>query len=302
MKEIILGDGGMGTELRFRGVEVPSHVDDIWSALAITEAPEIIKNIHLDYIEAGSDFITINNYAVTQPILARNDISDQLEDLTLRSVELAKDAVKESGKNTLIAGSLPPLETSYRADLILPENQMLDYYCELVDILENEVDIIICETMSSSSEARCALSTIQQSQSQAWISWTLHGNRPNILPSGEHISVAFSDLQELKADAYLVNCCGANLSGQAIKTLSELTEKPIGGYANGENIVTFSEDLNLSNHVESDQKTSRRAINESEYASEVEGWMDSGATIIGGCCRTRPSYIKELNHLVARRS
>ena len=120
--------------------------------------PEIIKNIHLDYIEAGSDYITINNYAVTQPILARNKISDQLEDLTLRSVELAKDAVKESGKNTQIAGSLPPLETSYRADLILPENQMLDYYCELVDILENEVDIIICETMSSSSEARCALS------------------------------------------------------------------------------------------------------------------------------------------------
>ena len=45
MKKIILGDGAMGTELRYRGVEVPSHVDDIWSALAITEAPEIIKNI-----------------------------------------------------------------------------------------------------------------------------------------------------------------------------------------------------------------------------------------------------------------
>ena len=49
MQKIILGDGGMGTELRLRGVEVPSHVDDIWSALAITEAPEVIKKIHLDY-------------------------------------------------------------------------------------------------------------------------------------------------------------------------------------------------------------------------------------------------------------
>jgi len=57
MSEIILGDGGMGTELRFRGVDVPSHVDDIWSALAIIEAPEIIKKIHLDYIEAGSNYI-----------------------------------------------------------------------------------------------------------------------------------------------------------------------------------------------------------------------------------------------------
>ena len=45
MKKITLGDGAMGTELSYRGVEVPSHVDDIWSALAITEAPEIIKKI-----------------------------------------------------------------------------------------------------------------------------------------------------------------------------------------------------------------------------------------------------------------
>jgi len=302
MNKIILGDGAMGTELRFRGVEVPSHVDDIWSALAITEAPEIIKNIHLDYIEAGSDYITINNYAVTQPILARNNISDKLEDLTLRSVELAKDAVKESGKNTLIAGSLPPLETSYRADLILPENQMLDYYNELVEILENEVDIIICETMSSSSEARCALSTIQQSKSQAWVSWTLHGNRVNLLPSGEYINEAFSDLEELKADAYLVNCCGANLLGKAIETLSSLTEKTIGGYANAENIITFSSNLSNSNEAENDQKDSRLEINEYEYASEVKKWMDSGATIVGGCCRTRPTHIKELNNLIAIRS
>ena len=79
MQKIILGDGGMGTELRLRGVEVPSHVDDIWSALAITEAPEVIKKIHLDYLEAGSNYITVNNYAVTQPILARNNISDQVQ-------------------------------------------------------------------------------------------------------------------------------------------------------------------------------------------------------------------------------
>lgn len=302
MKNIILGDGGMGTELRLRGVKVPSHVDDIWSALAITEAPEIIKKIHLDYLEAGSNYITVNNYAVTQPILARNNISDQLEDLTLKSIAFAKEAVKESGTSALIAGSLPPLETSYRADLILPENQMLDYYYELAEILENEVDIIICETMSSSSEARCALSAIQRSKAQTWVSWTLHGNRVNLLPSGENIAKAFSDLEELEADAYLVNCCGANLLGQAIETLSNLTKKPIGGYANAENIINFSTNLSSSNQAENDQKNSRVEINESEYASEVKKWMDSGATIVGGCCRTRPSYIKELNDVIARRT
>ena len=292
----------MGTELRFRGVEVPSHVDDIWSALAITEAPEIIKKIHLDYIEAGSNYITINNYAVTQPILSRNNIADQLEDLTLKAVEIAKEAIKESGMKTLLAGSLPPLETSYRPDLILPEGEMIDYYSELAIILENEVDIIICETMSSSLEAKCALSSIQESKADIWISWTLHGNRRNTLPSGENLKSAFLDLQDLKADAFLVNCCGANLVAEGINILSGLTKKPVGGYANAENIIAFSENYNINNQAEDDQRGSRLEINKLGYANEAEKWIDLGATIIGGCCRTRPSYIRELNNLINKRS
>ena len=54
MKKIVIGDGGMGSELRFRGVEVPSHIDSIWSALALIENTQEIKNIHLDYIDAGA--------------------------------------------------------------------------------------------------------------------------------------------------------------------------------------------------------------------------------------------------------
>ena len=53
MKKILIGDGGMGSELRFRGVEVPSHIESIWSALALTTNTKEIKEIHLDYIEAG---------------------------------------------------------------------------------------------------------------------------------------------------------------------------------------------------------------------------------------------------------
>ena len=112
MKNIIIGDGALGTELRDRGIEVPSHTESIWSALALTEHPDEIKQIHLDYIEAGSDFITINNYAVTQPLLERVNRADELTDLTLKSIELGKDAIKESNQDIKLAGSLPPLETS----------------------------------------------------------------------------------------------------------------------------------------------------------------------------------------------
>ena len=148
MSNIIIGDGALGTELRDRGIEVPSHTESIWSALSLTEHPDEIKKVHLDYIEAGSDFITINNYAVTRPLLERVNRGDELIDLTLKSIELGKQAIKESNKDVKLAGSLPPLETSYRADLIQDKDKMIEQYSEIASILEGEVDIVICETMS----------------------------------------------------------------------------------------------------------------------------------------------------------
>ena len=78
----------MGSELRARGVEVPSHIESIWSALALTTNTKEIKEIHLDYIEAGAQFITANNYTVTRPILERANMEDRFEELTLLSLSL----------------------------------------------------------------------------------------------------------------------------------------------------------------------------------------------------------------------
>ena len=289
--EILIGDGGMGTELRMRGVEVPSHVDSIWSALALTENTSVIKEIHLDYIEAGAEFIIANNYAVTQPILKRANMLDQLEALTLKSIQIAKEAIQESGKNILLAASLPPLETSYRSDLILDPALMDLMYKELASILENNVDIIICETMSHSAEARSALASIQHSSAQKWLSWTIYGNQ-NTLPSGETITEAFNEVSDLKCDAYLINCGGANLITEGLKELRPLTTKRIGGYGNSEKIEISNEDR--SDRPEEDHWSSATAINEKEYTEEVQVWIKEGATIVAGCCRTRPSHIKHM--------
>ena len=189
----------MGSELRFRGVEVPSHIESIWSALALTTNPDVIKAIHLDYIKAGADYITANNYAVTQPILERADMSDRLEELTLLSISIAHEAIKESGKDVLLAASLPPLETSYRADLILDFDQMKEQCSELAAILEGKVDIIICETMAHSLEAgSCHEREIQISEISKMVIWTLHEIDPKTLPSGENIVDAFDAISDLE--------------------------------------------------------------------------------------------------------
>ena len=295
MKNLIIGDGAMGTELRRRGVEVPSHVESIWSALALKEATSIVEEIHIDYIEAGSDYITTNNYAVTRPILSRDNLDNELESLTIKSIEIAKAALlKTKREDVKILGSLPPLETSYRADLILKEEEMNKQYSEIANILKDKVDIIVCETMASALEAKCALKAALETNMPVWVSWTLHGDVRNTLPSGETVNQAFIELNGLEPDAYLINCCAANLVTPSIKALRELTDIPIGGYANAENVALDTENSNLKFAAER-HWNSAIEINEKAYLEEARLWIKEGASIIGGCCRTTPSYIKELS-------
>ena len=295
MNNLIIGDGGMGSELRIRGVKVPSHVESIWSALALKEASSVVEEIHLDYIEAGSDYITTNNYAVTRPILSRANLDTELESLTLKSIEIAQTAISKSKKEGVkILGSLPPLETSYRADLILYEEEMDKQYSEIANILKDKVDIIICETMASALEAKCALRAALNANMPVWVSWTLHGNQMNTLPSGETINDAFAELAGLEPEAYLVNCCAANLVTPSLNALNELTDIRLGAYANAENIQIESSPTQSKLAEERHWETATK-IDEKTYLKEAGKWIKEGASIIGGCCRTRPSYIKELS-------
>ena len=193
MTKLKVLDGGTGSEIRRRGYNVPSHINSIWSAQALIENPEVIEQIHYDYIHAGANYITINNYALTQPILSRANILNKLEELTLLSIELANNAIKRSGKNIKLIGSLPPLETSYRSDLVINEKDMYEYYKIISSILKNKVDIILCETMSSIIESKTALIAALETNTESWVSWTLQGNRLNTLPSGELLNEALPD-------------------------------------------------------------------------------------------------------------
>ena len=298
MENVKILDGGTGTEIKRRGYNVPSHIESIWSAQALIDNPDIVEDIHYDYICAGADYIIINNYALTQPILSRANIEKKLEELTLLAIDVAQKAKKRSGKNVKIIGSLPPLETSYRVDLRLEEELMAKYYQEISSILKNKVDIIICETMASTMEAKTALRAALNTNTETWLSWTLQGTRYNTLPSGESLKDAYNAIAPLQHEAYLVNCGGANLITKAINTLSNLTSKRIGGYANSVYVNTNSDNTELDLDTEKSQKESREIIDEKTYALEVSKWISHGASIVGGCCSTTPEHIKLIKELL----
>ena len=296
--KITLIDGAMGTQIRARGYEVPSHHSSIWSAQALMDNPHIVKEIHKDYISAGAEIITTNNYAVTQNLLERENLGHRLEELTSLSIDIAREAKKESGKNIKIAASLPPLDTSYRPDLVGDITSIEKKYMEIVDIVKDRVDLIIIETMSSSMEASGALSACAKADIEVWLGYTLQGIRKNILPSGENLIDAINKVKHFNISAYVINCSSANITTEAIKLLSNEIDKPFGGYANSVNVSQIINSENEVDNAENMQVEHQQLINALDYSVIVKNWIDDGATIVGGCCGTSPEHIKKISDLI----
>ena len=290
----LLLDGAMGTELRTRGVEVLDHITSIWSAQALLDAPEAVMGVHVDYIEAGADVITINNYAVTRPLLARESMEERFTELTTIAAELGKQARDKAQCEVQIAGSLPPLETSYRPGEVREDDDILTQYREMAALLEPHVDLLLCETLSCGREAKAAATAACEIGKPVWLSWTLQGQLPNQLPSGESLEEAFEAIAHLDIDAYMVNCCGANWVTQAIPHLTALTDRRVGGYANTADTILAQE----GDPEVAPELIPRTILDVDGYAEAAHRWLSLGASILGGCCSTRPAHIRRLRRLL----
>ena len=296
--KITLLDGAMGTELRNKGCTVPSHLDSIWSAQVLLDNPAMVQQVHQEYIEAGADVIIANNYAVTQDLLDRVNLGYRLKELTELSATLAQQAKSISGADVQIAGSLPPLNTSYRADLVGTTPSIIKKYQEILDVLAPKVDIIIIETMASSREAIGALEACKGLDKEVWLSYTLHGNRKNRLPSGELLEQAIHAVTPYDFQAQLINCSATNQLTEGLKVVAQHSGRPYGGYANPEEVRTYSDWQGLDKQPEDLRKASTQAVDIPQYLQAVEQWIQLGATIIGGCCRTRPEHIRAIRNSI----
>jgi S-methylmethionine-dependent homocysteine/selenocysteine methylase len=292
--DVILLDGGTGTELRERGVEVACHRESIWSAQALIEAPDEVVAVHREYIDAGAQVLTACNYAVTPALLAREGMGHRVEELSLLALDLAQRARDESGQEVRIAASIPPLDTSYRADLVAVEGELRRDYSRLVEALAPRADLLLCETLSLGREAVVAAEVSLESGCEVWLSWSLQGNRPGLLPSGETIEEAFAQAAHLPVQAHLVNCCAANLITDAIPRLAQLTDGPVGGYANAVDALPGPFDPLDPESIDS------RPLDPVAYADAVQAWIAAGATLVGGCCHTRPAHLDEVRRRLSR--
>ena len=291
----ILLDGGMGRELRFRGIDV---MTSIWSARALIDAPQVVREVHSDFITAGADIITINSYGIIKRDFAWAGIEDRFKELNLLACKLAKEARDASGRAVLIAGSLPPLAGSFRPDRVGKFEEIEPLYREQAELLAPHVDLLLCETMSSANEGRAAAAAATRTGKPVWVCWTLHEDRSGRLRSGEDIDEAAKALADLPVSGALANCCAPESITTAMPQLKQTGMKYVGGYAN--TFQSIPEDWDLKGDKKTDGSLGLRTdLDPESYAAHADAWLKAGANVIGGCCGTRPTHIAKLKELIS---
>jgi homocysteine S-methyltransferase len=283
--DVTLLDGAMGTELRARGAAVPDYQSSIWSAMALVRDPEQVRRLHCDYIRAGADVITANNYAVVPRLLERESMAHRLEELTRTACRLAREARDAAGRpGVRIAGSLPPLDTTYRPDLVPDDAELYETYLQIARILVGEADLAIAETLTTVREAVAAARAAAAVGLPLWVSWNLRLGAP-LLRGDERLSDAAAALARVPVEGLMVNCVPTGLVTPAIAELRAVTDRPLGAYANACESAPSQEAL--------DACTVGR-LSPADYAAASESWVAAGATFIGGCCDTSPAYVAAL--------
>ncbi|UXZ53660.1 homocysteine S-methyltransferase family protein [Halomonas sp. 7T] len=280
-RQITLLDGGMGQELRRRSRYPASP---LWSAQVMLDEPHLVTAAHRDFIEAGADIITLNNYSATPQRLARDGDPALFATLHGAALASARQAQQESGRAVLIAGCLPPLVASYHHAAVPDDKTCLDSYRQLVGAQEG-VDLFICETMSLAREALAATTAAVERDTRVWTAFTVDDSDGTRLRSGELLADAAQAIMAAGAEKILVNCSVPEAITTAMGVLAA-ANIPFGGFANG-----FTSIAALQPGGTVDTLTAREDLGPQAYADYALQWVEQGATVVGGCCEVGPAHI-----------
>lgn len=294
MQTVSILDGGMGQELLKRSQLPPTP---LWSTQILIDEPDVVEGVHRDYVAAGAQIITTCNYTVTPTRLARAGIEEQFhalqEQACLLACKVRDDCAQEIEGPLAVAGSLPPLVASYRADKVPPKDEAVKDYRRLVEVQKDHVDLFICETMSSVVEFEAACTAALESGKPVYGSVTLSDDHPDQLRSGETLDLAIQAAQYLDIDMFCVNCCWPETINHNVDMLSQSGLK-FGLYANG-----FTDVKALEPGGTVDVLHARKDLDPETYGQFALGWAKAGASMIGGCCEVGPDHIRTLNSVLS---
>lgn len=275
---IVLFDGAMGTTLYARGIFVNRCYDEL-----NLSKPQLVKEIHRAYIQAGADVIETNTFGANQFKLRAHGFG---EELALINYHGAKIAREEAGEDLWIAGSVGPLGIPIEPWGPTSEDEAKEAFKEQIQALcDGGVDMIILETFSDPTEIHQAIKAAREISDLPLIA-QMTITEDGGTTYGTSVEQIAQFLTEWGADVVGLNCgVGPQILLTALEKMVKITDKPISVQPNA----------GFPRNIEG------RAIylSSAEYMAEyARRFILAGAKVIGGCCGTTPEYIRAMRSAI----
>jgi len=292
-------DGGMGQELLSKGLKAKGS---LWSATALIEKKyhQLIVNAHLDFIKSGADVIVTNNFSARRIRMIQNNVEKHFNYANEKAGELALEAKKISKKDILIGGSLPAQNDTYVPDLRNKDVIEKGFY-DQAKLLKPFIDFFYLDVLSSSKELEVALNVTEKLNLPVLVG--LHIKKNKKLPSNEKISDVVKKYKSENWLGLILACVSPEIIESTTNEIKELnirfgfkanlwkTEEPVPvhKFASPANLIASNPTETMGTRV--NDYTDEIFL---EFSKKMAG---IGATILGGCCETKPSHIKKISSL-----
>ena len=284
--ELVILDGGVGTELQKRGIEM----DESWCGTA-SRNTEILKQVHLDYIKAGAQVITTDTCASSRLLLDAAGVGKDFEEINLKAVSAAKAARDEVSDDILIAGSLShryPIahgDMQSNATIQFEQSVLQEATDEMANFLsENGCDLILLEMMYHPDRIQTVFESAKKTNKPIWAGFsTRRTENGDILSLTDSVDVPFREIVEIikdyELDAVGIMHTDVNIVSDSIKIVREIYDGTILVYPDSGGWVSPNWIFD-------------KVIKPHELKVRAAEWAKEGVQIIGGCCGLSPEHIQ----------
>jgi len=279
-ENLFLFDGAIGTQLQAHGLKV-GEVPEVWNL----EHPEIVQEIHSDYVAAGAMALTTNTFGASPYKLKSAGLEDKTYEINKVAAELAR---KAAGDDIFVAGSVGPTGALLMMGDISSKEMLKGFERQIQGLADGGADVIIVETMSDIDEAKLALKAARYaSDLPVIVSITYEpGARGFRTMMGIDIATAVSELEDAGVDVLGTNCgTGIDKAIDIVTEMKKYATRPILAepnaglpkLVNGEAVYEETPEM---------------------MAKRLPELIEAGARIVGGCCGTTPKHIKLFKQII----
>jgi len=278
-ERVLVCDGAMGTYLYTKG----EYITHSYDQLSLTK-PDLIREVHRDYIAAGADIIETNSFGANRLRLARHGLEKSVREINLAA---AKNALYEARGGVYVAGAVGPLGAGIAPlGAVKPEEAVEAFREQISALAEGGVHLLIFETFTNLHELELAIQAARAVDKDMPIIAQMSFSEDGLTPLGDPAEKVGRALDALDVDVIGANCSvGPAAMLDIVPRLASVTQKPVSAMPNAgyprlhEGRMIY---MTTPEYLET-------------YAKRL---IRSGVKIIGGCCGTTPAHIRSLHHAV----